>query len=253
MINNTNIEELHLSKVPIILAIAQIRFTLPEHFNVESFLERKSSIDYHYPEFKTNFIGQLKIQDLLEGKHSASFQDPKKSGFLFESKDKKKSFSIELNKFTFNNTGKYVSWESFFEDVLKSWRYFDKIQKSIFINGVSLRFINEITINEIITDPLDYFNYTLFSKDNSNLNEIDSYFVSFTYNWGINKIANFSHNIKAISTQENKAIIDIDVLNNNIMEYYDESDLIQRFNELRMELKTRFFNSITTKLLNQLL
>jgi uncharacterized protein (TIGR04255 family) len=250
--NTSNTEDFNLANPPIVLAIAQIRYELPKDFEVDSFLLHKPSIDRDYPEFRTNVSGQIKIQDIIEGKKMAALQDSKKNGFLFISKDNTRSFSIELDKFTFNDKGKYTSREIFFGNVIKAWRNFEQIFNDVVIKGISLRFINEISINDKIEDPLEYFNYTIFAEDAAHLNEIESYFINFNYHWGENKFTHLSHNLRIIGDNKNSATIDIDVHNKNVIEIYDEPTIIKVFEELKTEINSRFFNSISTKLKKQL-
>ena len=240
-----------LSNPPIMLAILQVLFDFPENFELDNYIELKHVVSEKFPEFNKSFTGEVKIQDVLDGKPVASIKDHRVSGYFFGKKDKSSDFMVEQGKFTFNQHGNYKSWEEFVGEVKFALNHTFSLINKVTIKRISFRCINRIEVLESVSDPSEYFNVSLLAKKDCLPDQINSYLINYKYNWGENKDAIISQNAGPLNNGVFPFIFDIDVLDRNSFEY-DEELFWQKYSEIRNVKDDIFFRSISEKTLDLL-
>ncbi len=233
-----------LNKNPIIQAIIEIKFELPQGFKLSSIKELANTIKEKYPKTKEHFQNQIKIQD---GKTNLKAQ---LIGYNFFDGINDKSIQISATHFDFFKGYPYGTWEIFKEECLLAWRAFNQIVTPSRINQVSTRFINKIELTDNPIKVEEYFNTYMNISDNLN-NDIAQFYIKYSNIDKENKL--MSH--ISLSTEDNgkegviPLVFDIDVLTLRQPEDLDIESALTKLHDKKNEI---FFNTITDKTLNLL-
>lgn len=235
-----------LKNAPILEAILQVKYKLFDEFDVRNFYEIKNEISNKYPLFRQNFAGEITIQDIVDGKKTASIKESKLIGYLITSNDKKSDCNIETDKFTFSKHGNYTNWEDFIYEANYIWKPLSVFLKDIPITRISARFINRIEIYENVTNPVDYINTSIFSNNDALPEEVDSYFINYRYKWGENKTAVINQKVGPYANDIFSIIFDIDVLDSNVF-IYSVNEFNRILRDIQLMKDEIFFKNLTKK------
>ncbi len=235
-----------LNQAPILDAILQVKYDLMDGFDVRNFYEIRNDVMDEYPHFKENLTGEIKIQDLIDGKKTASIKDSRIIGYFIGKQDNSSDCVIETDKFTYTKHGNYTNWNDFIKEASYIWDHISKFMKNVPITRISTRFINKIEIEQDVKTPTEYLNTSIYSDSDALPEEVDSYLLNYKYSWGVNKHAIVTQNIGPYANDIFPIIFDIDVLNTNIFTYNSE-EFLARLNEIRIVKNEIFFKNLTDK------
>ena len=231
---------------PIFLAILEIRYKNSELKNIEKLSECKNEVLKLFPNSQKQVVGELKLDNLLEGQPTISQFNRKVDCFLYTSKDKQSEFTISLDRFNYRQSGSYTNFKDFTKNIKTVWKTHHELLKNISIIGISLRFFNKIEIKENIKDPTDFFNISIQAADGV----ISDLITNYSIRCISRNIEKKKHSIISLSLEPSiesifPFVLDIDVHDENIFSN-DLKNLWDRFEVLRIE-KDNLFNRILTE------
>ena len=233
---------------PITEAILDIKAKLPDGVGLNIFDEFQEKIKDRFKDRKTkhSFEAVLKFSP---GKDESSPIIPKNriEGYIFESKNEKKTVQARLDGFTFNKLRPYKDWNKFHNEARELWELYNKVVKPISVNRIALRFINRIEI------PLPFDDFSEYILTNPQIapglpQSLSHFLMRIEIpNNEIGAIAIITQTMqKTTESQKLPLIFDIDVIKTG---NYSEkgSEIWKDFNLLRQFKNEIFFNSITEK------
>lgn len=242
-----NIEKYQLLKhPPIVVSLFQIRFN--ENIDLEKLVSIESRIKDYLPQRKDHIHTDINVGSITMGITSISGKsDSKIVGYDYFSEDDKKIISINEKTFSYQNMETYNGWSQFTEEIIKFLKLISDIFEANKIERLSIRFINNILIDNFV-NPLEYFK-TLISSTEDNFSPYDVVKYGFKI---VYKIPD--SNIHAIVNQtpeytiDKKCnyIFDIDVLDNSLMSF-DIAEIMNTINRLREIKNNIFFSNLTPK------
>lgn len=224
---------------PIILSILQFRYDQIKDFDVSKY---KEMFIQEYPLVQERVRQSVKVNRGAVGAKTTLSLDQNVEGLKFESSDKKKNFAISDKRLSVELHGEYLGWDNFIEEAKKIWNAFTKIENSIVLTGISLRFINRINLPINTRDLSDYF--TTYLNSSSGEHSINSFQLRYTSNDKADNIKNIiTHALEMPIGDVLPYIFDIDTI--LVDDINDENDLWGKFNLLRSKKNSIFNDGIT--------
>lgn len=135
----------HYSNAPITEAIIDLRYSLPEHANLEMLQATRFGEEERYP--KSNEMYSMEGSFTFEkGATTASTTQHEKIGYRFASADGKGIWQSRLDGFTFSRLAPYESWLPFVSEAERLWKIVRRRTDPVRIERVAVRYINRIDI-----------------------------------------------------------------------------------------------------------
>ncbi len=240
-----------LENPPIILAVMEIKFQLPDNFDVNIIKRNDAAIRHELPERQDNIAGNINLPRPSVGVSSAQISS-QHVGYTYISKDKQYKLGASKEHLNFIIEGKYPGWDIFKEKGIRFINSFSHYFSEAIIDRYSIRFINKINIKEI-KSITDYFNTSISAKDGTIAYPIDSYFFRY-----VMRIPDSPIHVNVNQSLEEKGIVngfdfvfDIDVLcqNNSKFKDLNLNDGLEKIREIKNQV---FFDNLTQKTLNLL-
>lgn len=235
-------------KPPIFLAILEIRYKDSGLKKIEDLLDCKKEVIKLFPKFDKQITTQLKLDKIFEGQPTVSLHNSKVDCLRYLSEEKNSQFTISLDRFNYQQSGKYTTFEDFLTNIKLVWNLHKTRLKNINIRGISLRFFNKIELQEIENgDPSNYFNLSIQAQQDL----ISDIVISYSIRYITSNPESQTHSIVSLSLEPKTNnhfpfILDIDVHNDNPIKNNNVKTLWEKFESLRNE-KDIIFNQILTE------
>lgn len=237
-----------LKKPPIILAVGELRFKLPEGFDILMLKKEDTDLLKKYPNRADNFTGNINLAGPVAGLSTATV-DSKQVGYTYTNIDKSRKVIISKENLVYAQEGAYSDWESFKKEWSEVINHFSFVFRGIEVERLSIRFVNQLVVNEL-SSPLDYFKSSISAQEGVIKYPVDLYFYRY-----VMKIPDsflrviVINSLQEISSTNYTFIFDIDVLNDEHFKF--NSMKISELMEILREIKNEtFFNNITEKTLS---
>lgn len=239
-----------LKNPPILLAVVELRFKLPDKFDISDLKKNDSDLLKQYPNRIDNLTGNINIPTPTPGLSTATV-DSKQVGYTYTNKNKSRKIIISKESLVYAQEGDYQGWESFKGEWMEIIKHFIHRLNEIEIERLSVRFINRFSVKEMVS-PLDYFNTSISAMDGIIKHPVDLYFYRYVMRIPDSKIhINVINSLQEITDSSYSFIFDIDVLNNEhfVFDFDKISFLLEDLREIKNDI---FFNNITEKTLSLL-
>ena len=233
-----------LNNSPIVLAILQIQFELPENYDVKNFLINEKIIKKELPFRRDDFSGNINLPSIPVVGISTAQISSAILGFSFINKDTQRMISISRNSFIYSSEAKYEGWEDYKKEGLKYFSLFSNILSSINLSRLSVRFVNKINL-PVDDNLLNYFKITISAQEGAVKYPTNFFSLKFSNSIPDTKIAtNVGLSLEERNHESLGYVFDIDVLDHEIRKY-DLDIISESFDKLR-EIKNDIFFSCTT-------
>lgn len=240
-----------LNNSPIVLAILQIQFELPEDYDVKNFLTNEKALKVELPFKQNDFSGNINIPSIPVVGISTAQISSSISGYSFFNKETQRIVSINKNSFTYSSEAKYEGWEGFKNEGLKYFSLFSDILSSIELTRLSVRFINKINL-PLDENLLNYFKITISAQEGAVKYPSDFFSLKFRSSIPGTKIStNLGLSLEERNHESLGYVFDIDVLDHEIRKY-DLDKISESFDNLREVKNDIFFSCITEKTVSML-
>lgn len=240
-----------LQKTPIILAIAEMTFDMPEGIDISIVKKNDSDIRKYFKIRKDNLTGNINMPAPIIGEGTVRFSS-KYEGFTYQTEDGSELVDISLGRINYKLNSCYQTWADFKGKVLAAFSLFDFYLKDATVKRISIRFINNIKFKIAIENPTAYFNVFLSSTEDAIKYPVSS--CSFRYSMVYDpKIrVHVAHSLEEKQAQEDVTnyILDIDVL--SFVDEFTYSCLDKQLEQLHDIGNETFFNAITSKTMDLL-
>jgi uncharacterized protein (TIGR04255 family) len=236
-----------LKNPPIILAVVELRFKLPEKYDIINLKRNDGDLIKKYPTRIDNITGNINIPGPVIGLSTATV-DSRQIGYTYTTADRSRKIIISKENLVYAQEGKYSDWNSFKQECTDIVNHFSDILKGIEIERLSIRFVNQFVVSEM-TSPLDYFNSSISAHDGVIKYPVDLYFYRYVMKVPDSDLRVIVINsLQEISTTNYTFIFDIDILSDEHFTF--NLDKISGIMEnLREKKNETFFNNITEKTL----
>lgn len=236
-----------LKNPPIILAVAELRFRLPEKYDIINLKRNDGDLIKKYPNRVDNLTGNINIPGPVIGLSTATV-DSRQIGYTYTNSDKSRKLIISKENLVYVQEGKYSDWNSFKQEWTYIVNHFADILNGIEIERLSIRFVNQFVVTEM-TSPLDYFNSSISAKDGVIKYSVDLYFYRYIMKVPESYLRLIVINsLQEISSVNYTFIFDIDVLSDEHFTF-NLSKISDIMESLREKKNETFFNNITEKTL----
>lgn len=237
-----------LSKAPIKVAIIEIRFKLNEpRLNSKDQSQFHELIKSKYPITNKGVYRNIDLQEGTDGSAKATVTDAEIAEFRFISKEKDKILTVYKDKFNFNQTGLYSSWQELISEYRALWElYWEQIinKENLIFTGLSVRYINTIELSDI-NDPSEYFNTTIYANEGVIPGTVNSFLMRYGVSLEDDNVQmNIIQGLETPVGEMNNYFFDIDVIYNKPIEY---ENIWGAFERLRFLKNQMFFNNLTDK------
>src|SRR5664280_1275861 len=101
-----------LKNPPIILAVVELRFKLPEKYNIINLKRNDAGLIKKYPTRVDNITGNINIPGPVIGLSMATV-DSRQVGYIYTNADKSRKVIISKENLVYAQEGKYSDWNSF--------------------------------------------------------------------------------------------------------------------------------------------
>jgi len=238
----------HLSRAPIVEAAMDIRVvpSVPwDENNLQTQLKQRLA---DYP----------KIEQLREARYQVNpakgvtptVEDFGCVGLKLHAADS--PYIAQFNKvsFVFSRLKPYEDWVRFHEEAFRLWTIYNDLLRPTEVRRIGLRFINRIAIQQSKVELSDYY-----KNPPAPLKDLDWPLGGYLHH-DVIQVPGTSYSVNLIKTVQNVAgeiglILDIDVFSQNHFQY-DEAAIRLELNQMRWVKNKIFFNSLTTKALEEL-
>jgi uncharacterized protein (TIGR04255 family) len=234
---------------PITEAILDIRVELSNDINLETLEKFHSHNDikkcFPVKKRRESFTGGVELSP--EGKISALPTSGGPDGYLFQSPTEKKIVQARIDGYTFNKLKPYEDWNTFRSEAHKLWDIYYRITNPVKITRIALRYINRIEI----PIPIKNFNeYILTTPEIAPKlpQALSQFFMRLEIpNPDIQAIAIITQTMENLTENQRLPLIfDIDVIHETVSKY-NETEIWDKFEQLRIFKNDIFFDSLTEK------
>src|SRR5581483_3983865 len=231
-----------------------IRFSYNGSYKIEDLVRLNPLLYKEYPETQFAQKRQLKVnEELKTGEANATLSAPSLEDYVYISADKKRNFKITLDRLNYNVNETYSGWDTFIAECKRLWNIYTEnfFHDDIVIKGISIRFINKITINGQISSPSEVFNVSISATPEAIPEAVNNYLVRYVIPFEDGRIqANVMQSLEQFEQGIFPFVLDIDIIQN---EQIDNNKLWDYFDNLRIIKNQIFFSTISESTLNQYL
>jgi len=245
-----------LGRAPIVEAVLELRFAPGAKLAEEGCQEilKRSLSGYEFLGVRQHFRIEGEFQ-FESRSHSQSVRDLGWKGLRFRSEDQKHVADFNRDGFAFSRLQPYVNWDQFTKEGLRLWDIYEGIAKPSEIEGIGLRFINQIPLPKGEAKAEEYFRRTPEPPEGLGIAE-----SSFTHQ-ELYDVPGHPYRISLVKIrgapnewggpgEGGVLILDIDVLCKQPSQVADFR-LKERLKEMRWLKNKAFFGSLTPSALKQ--
>ena len=238
--------QIQVEKAPLILSIAELRYTLPPDFDFSVISKTEQLFSEKYPKSDKIISGEVLLNNPLGFEPTVTVRNRAMDGMKFITENKHQNFTLTKTSLNFQQQYPYLGWDVFFEELKIVYQGFLKFFSKARLSGISLRFINKIEIPSPVTNPLDYFNVAIQGTEEAMNLPISFFSLRYiTANQEEKMHAIVNHSLEPHDDRAFPFMLDIDVHYTNSMSASDQI-VWQKFLQLR-EYKNKIFSSLITK------
>lgn len=235
-----------LEKPPVVVALAQLKFRIP-NFKVDNILMYDKLLKNRLPICHGNIRVGLDF-----GKTTFPLGESKVSGvsnaeigsYVYISKNQRMKFEVTSDAVTFIDENPYQGWEHFKSETLQLLSIVSPLFSTAEILRLSIRFVNRFTFSEF-SDPKVYFNTLISSSDGESSYPLRQYgfrLMMDVPDTDIYTIVN--HNVENVPQDKYIYTFDIDVLDRQKL-IFDIDTIGENLENLRQIKNKIFFDTIT--------
>jgi uncharacterized protein (TIGR04255 family) len=237
-----------LKNPPIILAVVELRFTLPDNFDILRLKRDDGDLLKKYPNRLDNFTGNINLPSPVAGLTSATV-DSRQIGYIYTNIEKSRKVIISKENLVYAQEGNYSNWIAFKAEWSEIISHFSFVLNELIVERLSIRFVNQIVVSDL-NSPLDYFKSSISAQEGVIKYPVDLYFYRYVMRVPDSLLRVIVINsLQEISATNYTFIFDIDVLNDEHFKFNIEriSEIMENLREKKNET---FFNNITDKTLS---